>query len=70
MFFGQMNENPVQRSLIGLSAITLAEHFRDDQKRMYAAIRRQHVPLYSECKNEVSTIIESDWQGGYEANGV
>ena len=24
MFFGQMNENPVQRSLVGLSAITLA----------------------------------------------
>ena len=33
MFFGQMNENPVQRSLIGLSAITLAEYFRDDQKK-------------------------------------
>ena len=33
MFFGQMNENPVQRSLIGLSAITLAEYFRDDEKK-------------------------------------
>ncbi len=33
MFFGQMNENPVQRSLIALSAITLAEYFRDDQKK-------------------------------------
>lgn len=30
MFFGQMNENPVQRSLIGLAAITLAEYFRDE----------------------------------------
>jgi F-type H+-transporting ATPase subunit beta len=33
MFFGQMNENPVQRSLIGLAAITLAEYFRDDLKK-------------------------------------
>ena len=33
MFFGQMNENPVQRSLIALCAITLAEWFRDDQKK-------------------------------------
>src|SRR5579884_4019116 len=31
MLFGQMNENPVRRSLIGLSAVTLAEYFRDEQ---------------------------------------
>ncbi len=29
MFFAQMNENPVQRGLISLSAVTLAEYFRD-----------------------------------------
>ena len=33
MFFGQMNENPVQRSLIGISATASAEYFRDEQKK-------------------------------------
>src|SRR5206468_11613767 len=33
MFFGQMDQNPVQRSLIGLSAVTLAEYFRDEHNK-------------------------------------
>jgi F-type H+-transporting ATPase subunit beta len=33
MFFGQMNENPVVRSLVGVSAVASAEYFRDVEKK-------------------------------------
>src|SRR6185295_3190158 len=33
MFFGQMDENPVQRALVGVSAVALAEYFRDEKGR-------------------------------------
>jgi F-type H+-transporting ATPase subunit beta len=33
LFFAQMNENPVQRSLIGVSATASAEYFRDEQQK-------------------------------------
>jgi F-type H+-transporting ATPase subunit beta len=32
MFFAQMNENPVQRSLVAVSAVALAEYFRDEER--------------------------------------
>ena len=57
MFFGQMNENPVQRSLIGLAAITLAEYFRDDQKKD-VLLFADNMYRYIQAKNEVSTIID------------
>lgn len=66
MFFGQMNENPVQRSLIGLSAITLAEYFRDDQKRD-VLLFADNMYRYIQAKNEVSTIIDqTPAEGGYQ----
>ena len=66
MFFGQMNENPVQRSLIGLSAITLAEFFRDDQKKD-VLIFADNMYRYIQAKNEVSTIIDqTPAEGGYQ----
>ncbi len=66
MFFGQMNENPVQRSLIGLSAITLAEHFRDDQKKDILLFA-DNMYRYIQARNEVSTIIDqTPAEGGYE----
>ena len=66
MFFGQMNENPVQRSLIGLSAITLAEYFRDDQKKDILLFA-DNMYRYIQAKNEVSTIIDqTPAEGGYE----
>jgi F-type H+/Na+-transporting ATPase subunit beta len=40
MFFGQMNENPVQRSLISVSAVAGAEYFRDEQKKNILIFRR------------------------------
>jgi F-type H+-transporting ATPase subunit beta len=66
MFFGQMNENPVQRSLIGLSAITLAEHFRDDQKKD-VLLFADNMYRYIQARNEVSTIIDqTPSEGGYQ----
>lgn len=66
MFFGQMNENPVQRSLIGLSAITLAEYFRDDQKKDILLFA-DNMYRYIQARNEVSTIIDqTPSEGGYE----
>lgn len=66
MFFGQMNENPVQRSLIGLSAITLAEYFRDDQKRD-VLLFADNMYRYIQARNEVSTIIDqTPAEGGYQ----
>jgi F-type H+-transporting ATPase subunit beta len=66
MFFGQMNENPVQRSLIGLSAITLAEYFRDDRKKDILLFA-DNMYRYIQARNEVSTIIDqTPAEGGYE----
>ena len=66
MFFGQMNENPVQRSLVGLSAITLAEYFRDDQKRD-VLLFADNMYRYIQAKNEVSTVIDqTPAEGGYQ----
>jgi len=66
MLFGQMNENPVQRSLIGLSAITLAEYFRDDQKKD-VLLFADNMYRYIQAKNEVSTIIDqTPAEGGYQ----
>ncbi len=66
MFFGQMNENPVQRSLVGLSAITLAEYFRDDLKKDILLFA-DNMYRYIQARNEVSTIIDqTPSEGGYE----
>jgi F-type H+-transporting ATPase subunit beta len=66
MFFGQMNENPVQRSLIALSAITLSEYFRDDQKKD-VLLFADNMYRYIQARNEVSTIIDqTPAEGGYE----
>lgn len=66
MFFGQMNENPVQRSLIALSAITLAEYFRDDQKKDILLFA-DNMYRYIQARNEVSTIIDqTPAEGGYQ----
>ena len=66
MFFGQMNENPVQRSLIGLAAITLAEYFRDDLNKD-VLLFADNMYRYIQAKNEVSTIIDqTPAEGGYQ----
>lgn len=66
MFFGQMNENPVQRSLIALSAVTLAEYFRDEQGKDILFFA-DNMYRYVQAKNEVATMIgQVPSEGGYE----
>ncbi|HJQ08992.1 MAG TPA: F0F1 ATP synthase subunit beta [Candidatus Saccharimonadales bacterium] len=66
MFFGQMNENPVQRSLIALSAVTLAEHFRDEKGKDILFFA-DNMYRYVQARNEVATMIgQVPSEGGYE----
>jgi len=67
MFFGQMNENPVQRSLVAISAVALAEYFRDEEKKdiLYFA---DNAYRYVQAHNEMSTILEQiPAEGGYQS---
>lgn len=66
MFFGQMDQNPVQRSLIALSAVTLAEYFRDEHNKDILFFA-DNMYRYIQAKNEVSTILDQiPAEGGYE----
>lgn len=67
MFFGQMNENPVQRALIGISAVAGAEHFRDEQKKDILFFA-DNMYRFVQASNELSTILDQvPNEGGYEA---
>ena len=67
MFFGQMNENPVQRSLIAISATSALEYFRDEMKKDVLFFA-DNMYRYVQAKNELSTIMEQiPAEGGYEA---
>ncbi|HET7302615.1 MAG TPA: F0F1 ATP synthase subunit beta [Candidatus Saccharimonadales bacterium] len=66
MFFGQMNENPVRRSLIALSAVTLAEYFRDQHKKDILFFA-DNMYRYVQARNEVATMLgQVPSEGGYE----
>ena len=66
MFFGQMNENPVQRALIGISATAGAEHFRDEQKKDILFFA-DNMYRFVQASNELSTILDQvPNEGGYE----
>lgn len=67
MFFGQMNENPVQRALIALSAVTEAEYFRDVQGKNILFFA-DNMYRYVQARNELATILDQiPSEGGYEA---
>jgi F-type H+-transporting ATPase subunit beta len=66
MFFGQMDQNPVQRALIAQSAVTLGEYFRDEQGKDILFFA-DNMYRYVQAKNEVSTILgQVPSEGGYE----
>lgn len=66
MFFGQMDQNPVLRSLIATAAVTLAEYFRDDQGRDILFFA-DNMYRFVQAKNEVSTLLDQvPSEGGYE----
>ena len=67
MFMGQMNENPAMRSLVGPAATTLAEHFRDEQKRDVLFFV-DNMYRYVQAGNELATLMgRTPSQGGYQA---
>lgn len=66
MFFGQMNENPVQRALIGISSVAGAEHFRDEEKKDILFFA-DNMYRFIQASNELSTILDQvPNEGGYE----
>jgi F-type H+-transporting ATPase subunit beta len=66
MFFGQMDQNPVQRALVAVSAVTLAEYFRDEQNKDILFFA-DNIYRYIQAKNEVSSILDQvPAEGGYE----
>jgi F-type H+-transporting ATPase subunit beta len=66
MFFAQMNENPVQRSLIAISATALAEQFRDE-KNMDILYFADNMYRHIQARNELATILDqTPNEGGYE----
>ncbi len=67
MFFAQMNENPVQRSLVGISATAAAEYFRDE-KHQDILFFADNMYRYIQARNELSTILDQvPNEGGYES---
>jgi F-type H+-transporting ATPase subunit beta len=66
LFFAQMNENPVQRSLVGVSAAAAAEYFRDEAKKNILFFA-DNMYRYVQARNELATIMdEVPSEGGYE----
>lgn len=66
MFFGQMNENPIQRALVGIAAVALAEDFRDNHKKDILFFA-DNMYRYIQAKNELATILgQIPNEGGYE----
>jgi len=66
MFFGQMNENPVQRALVGISAVALAEYFRDEKGKNILFFA-DNMYRYVQARNEIASIMdEVPSEGGYE----
>ena len=66
MFFGQMNENPVQRSLVGLASATLAEYFRDETEKDILFFA-DNMYRFVQARNEMATLLNrTPNEGGYQ----
>ena len=66
MFFGQMNENPVQRTLVGVAGVALAEYFRDEEKKDILFFA-DNAYRYVQAHNELATILDQiPAEGGYQ----
>lgn len=66
MFFAQMNENPVQRALVGMAATASAEYFRDEQHKDILFFA-DNMFRYIQARNELATILDQvPNEGGYE----
>ncbi len=66
MFFAQMNENPVQRSLIATTSVALAEQFRDKEGKDILFFA-DNMYRFIQARNELATILDqTPNEGGYE----
>lgn len=66
MFFAQMNENPVQRSLVAVSSVALAEYYRDEQRKDILFFA-DNIYRFIQARNELATILDQvPNEGGYE----
>ncbi len=66
MLLGQMNENPVQRSLVGMAAVSLAEYFRDEEGKDILFFA-DNMYRYVQARNELATLLNRiPSEGGYE----
>ncbi len=67
MFFGQMNESAAMRAKVGMSAATLAEYFRDDEKRDVLFFV-DNIYRHIQAGNELSTSMgQLPSEGGYQS---
>jgi len=67
MLMGQMNESPAMRSLVGHAAATIAEYFRDEEKRD-VLLFVDNIYRYVQAANELATSLGTmPSEGGYQA---
>lgn len=67
MLMGQMHETPAMRAIVGLSAATIAEYFRDDEKRDILVFV-DNIYRYIQAANELATTLGTmPSEGGYQA---
>jgi len=55
LVYGQMNEPPGARSRVALSALSVAEYFRDEEGSERPPVHRQHIPLHTGRLRSVGT---------------
>lgn len=66
MYFGQMNENPVQRSLVAMSSVAAAEYFRDEKNKDILFFA-DNMYRFVQARNELSSILDQiPSEGGYQ----
>lgn len=67
MLMGQMHETSAMRSLVGISGATIAEYFRDEEKRDVLFFV-DNIYRYIQASNELATTIGTmPSEGGYQA---
>lgn len=67
MLFGQMHETSAMRALVGISAASIAEYFRDEEKRDILFFV-DNIYRYIQASNELATTIGTmPSEGGYQA---
>ncbi len=68
LIYGQMNEPPGARARVGLTGLTVAEYFRDEEGPGRAVLRRQHFPLHPGGFGSVGAVGPHSLGGGLSAD--